>query len=209
MNGVVYDSGVGPFIVCCNDVACFDFMRVGEGHDNETHMVFTRDVKDHGNQDPCILACFISDEYLKAMYDYGYYLKYGECEWYRKEHGRAAPRPDARLLLLARKLGCDDWPEVDALVRDGIRMVERAARTRNERDIVPSSVLDNSRRFTELVVAAAAAKWRIVSTLTYSGEVGEFWRHLENDFIGEVMRREKEHRGEYAVFAAGVSMSLF
>ena len=199
-------NGGKQFIVCCNDVACFEFMRLGEGHDNETHMVFTREVKDPGNQDDAAVKEFIADEYAMAMYDYGCYLRYGGREWYRSEHGPGSFRPEARLSLLARKMGCAG-KEAVSLVKEGTAIVGQA---QNGNAFALDDLLsEKAGLFAEALLAAAHARWKIVSTFGYSGENGGFWRYMEQGFMRELARREKEHRGEYAVFAAGVSLSLF
>ena len=196
--GYVSNSSSSSFLVCCNDVDCFGFMRTGEGHDNESHMTFTRDVNDPEHRDDANVREFLAEEYKSVMYQYEYYLEYKDKKWYINMMGGVVVNPLFRFASLNGKLGCNN-PEVSALESEGPKLIDDFKAGKIGENAVWEAIAEKAEKFADLLLAEAKKKWRIVSAFGYSDEDGDFWGYMEHEFMGELAHCEQEHFGEYSV----------
>lgn len=193
-NGYVSNSSSSSFLVCCNDLAEFDFLKsLGKKYYNS----FIRDMNmdDHHGDDR--IRDFLANEYERTLYEYRQWLRYRHDKSYtmRTLYEDYAD-PALRLVMICHRLH-NDSDEVKQLVQDGVDLAR--ASVPEVQEWYDGKVGEMAVKFAELLLAEARKSWKIVSEFSYADEDGEFGWFMEHEFMGEVMHSEQESNGGYSV----------
>ena len=193
-NGYVSNSSSSSFLVCCNDLAEFDFLKSLGKRFYESFIKDMNSDENHG--DDCIRE-FLSYEYERTLYEYRQWLRYRHDKSYsmRTLYEDYAD-PAIRLALTCHRLH-NDSDEVKQIVQNGIDLSR--ATVPEQREWRDTQISELAVKFAELLIAEARKNWKIISEFSYADEDGEFWSTMEHEFMGEVMHSEQESDGGYSV----------
>lgn len=193
-SGYVSNSSSSSFLVCCNELSEFDFLKeFGKKYYNQ----FMNDLKDEGHLADDKIREFLADEYERTLYEYRQWLRYRHDKSYtmRTLYEDYAD-PALRLAMTCHRLH-NDSDEVKQIVQDGVDLAR--ASVPEVQEWYDGKVAEMAVKFAELLLAEARKSWKIVSEFSYADEDGEFGSFMEHEFMGEVMHSEQESNGGYSV----------
>lgn len=184
--GYVSNSSSSSFLVMCNDDGVFDFLKRSYGYE-----MFIRDLRKGINDKQGIIG-FLADEYCGILDEY---------DWHIRNNGNRFSGNDVNPLLgfagICRRIHNEN-PRVDEIIDEGALLMAEAVKVDGYAD--GKRMEELSRKFAELLYEEVMRHWSVIGMLEYSGNDGDFWHSMENDFMrGGLVGGESEAFDDFAV----------
>ena len=178
-SGFVSNSSSSSFIVAYDDEGCFSFLKGIGGRGGVYYSQFMSDVA-RNVDDAKALAEHLQEDYRMAVDDcWGYLEEEGNDAGYRLYPSD----PMDNLLADARRLGVDS-----EAVRNVVERGAAHAREMHAQGMyTDGSVVEPlAVAYSDAMLLALLGKWAHVSVIGYADENGDFFSHMEHEFMRDV-----------------------
>ena len=186
-NDFVSNSSSSSFLMMCNDLGVFDFLKGSKGYET-----FIGDMRKNINDKSRIIE-FLADEYCCILNEYAWLL----CNRDRWFSDKNVNPFDLGFVSICRRVHNGN-PKIKEIIDEGARREEEASR--NDKYADCEKIDELSRQFAELIYEEAVRHWNVISVFRYSDKCGDFSNYMEHDFMyGEVAGKEDKTFTEFAV----------
>lgn len=188
-NGFVSNSSSSSFLVMCNDLGVFDFLKGSRGYET-----FIGDMRKNINDKSRIIE-FLADEYCCILDEYA---------WLLHNRDRRFSDKDANPFELGFADMCcrihNENPKVNEIINKGAALEIEAVKDEGKGYADCEKIDELSRQFAELLYDEAVRHWSVISVFGYSDKYGDFCNYMEHDFMyGEVAGGESKTFDDFAV----------